>query len=90
MIQDEAPSVRAPWRTRGVAQSPRVAITVDLGPKGVMHVDIADTRPGGLVPGEESPETVLVLRVVNHGQEIEMCVPVEAVRAAFARRRIGL
>lgn len=67
-----------------------VAITVDCGDQGVMHVDVEDTRPGGLIPGEETPSTHLVLKIVKAGEQVvESRVPVEAVRAAFARRRIS-
>ena len=70
-------------------KAPRVAITVDCEGQGVMHVDVDDSRPGGIVPGEETCGTFLRLRIVKDGQEVnEAIVPLEAVRAAIARRRL--
>lgn len=66
-----------------------VSITVDCGVQGVMHVDVDDSRPGGIVPGEETCGTFLRLWVMKDGREVnEAIVPLEAVRAAIARRRL--
>ena len=69
-----------------------VTISVACHDGTTMHVDIEDRRPGGLVPGEETASTDLVLRTFDSaGRNIALAsVPIQAVRAAFARRRFAL